>query len=470
MTALIKQYQETLVRFQQALATFQEQIKQVSETKQHVLAALKIRDEENIQMADAIRSEIQRRVRMSQQITILLSGVILAVLLLTTYFAVNMVRPIVALAQAARQIATGDVNLALKHVSVRDEIGILAAEFQKMTVYMREMAAAAAKISEGDLRQEIIPRSADDVLGNAFQRMSAYLKDMALVAAAIADGNLHVNVTPRSAQDDLMHTLQHMIAYLQEVADVAEKISNKDLQVVVTPKSPQDSLNQALQKMIANLQLMMTENERALAEVQQLMAENERALTEVRQQNWLTTGQAELSNVMRGEPHVATLAKNIVTYLAKYFQAEVGALYVLQPHNDKQRLKLMGSYALSVRKSGYDEFLVGEGLIGQAALERESLLYTDAPAGYLPVFSGLDETTPQQILVTPFTYDGELQGVIELGATHEFTELHLRFIEQVRENIGIAFHSAQTRMQMQTLLAATQRQTETLQAQQEESS
>lgn len=454
LTTLIKQYQETLVRFQQARATFQEQIKQVSETKQHVLAALKIRDEENIQMADAIRSEIQRRVQMSQQITILLSGVILAVLLLTTYFAVNMVRPIVALAQAARQIATGDVNLALEHVSVRDEIGILAAEFQKMTAYMREMAAAAAKISEGDLRQEIIPRSADDVLGNAFQRMSAYLKDMALVAAAIADGNLHVNVTPRSAQDDLMHTLQHMIAYLQEVADVAEKISNKDLQVAVTPKSPQDSLNQALQKMIVNLRLMMAENERAMAAVQQ--------------QNWLITGQAELSNVMRGEPHVATLAKNIVTYLAKYLQAHVGALYVLQLRDEVQRLKLMGSYALTVRKGGHDEFLVGEGLVGQAALERESILYTDVPGGYLPILSGIGETSPRQILITPFTHDGELKGVIELGTTHAFTESHLRFLEQVRENIGIAFHSAQARVQMQELLSATQSQAERLQQQQEE--
>ena len=73
--------------------------------------------------------------------------------------------------------------------------------------------------------------------------------------------------------------------------------------------------------MIVNLQLMM--------------AENERAMTEVQQQNWLMTGQAELSNVMRGEPHVA-------------------ALYVLQPNNQEQRLKLMGSYALTERVEGID--------------------------------------------------------------------------------------------------------------------
>ena len=220
LTGIVTQYQATIVRFRQARSAFQEQLRQVGETKQRVLAALKARDEENIRATGLIRANIQRRVQMSQQVMVLLSGVILAVLLATTYFALKMVRPLVALAQAARRIATGDVNLVLAQVHSRDEIGRLAAEFQKMTAYMREMATAAANIAEGDLRQEIAPRSADDVLGNAFQRMSVYLKEMALVATAIADGNLRQEIQPRTEYDVLGTAFSHINAMRQTMRQI----------------------------------------------------------------------------------------------------------------------------------------------------------------------------------------------------------------------------------------------------------
>ena len=68
---------------------------------------------------------------------------------------------------------------------------------------------------------------------------------------------------------------------------------------------------------------------------------------------------------MRGEQDIPTLSRNIVTYLAQYLGAQVGALYVADP---KGMLQLSGSFAYTRRKGLPTAFAPGDGLVGQAAL------------------------------------------------------------------------------------------------------
>nr|ABD75783.1 putative signal transduction histidine kinase [uncultured bacterium] len=191
----------------------------------------------------------------------------------------------------------------------------------------------------------------------------------------------------------------------------------------------------------------------------------ENSMAEVEQQNWLKTGQAELNDTMRGEQNVAALAQNIITYLANFLQAQIGTIYLT---NEEKVLHLVGSYAYTTRKGNRNEFKFGEGLVGQAALEHHRIMFTNVPDDYIAITSGLGETVPRHIFVTPFLYEGEVKGVIELGTVDEFTERQRNFIEQVAENIAIAFNSTQVREKMQTLLEETQQQAEELQAQQEQ--
>ena len=189
------------------------------------------------------------------------------------------------------------------------------------------------------------------------------------------------------------------------------------------------------------------------------------SLADAERQNWFKTGQAEFGDVMRGEQDIATLAQNTVTYLAKYLSAQVGILYLL---DEELSLCLVGSYAYKARKGNRNRFKLGEGLVGQAALEKQRIVFSDVPDDYIMVSSGLGETVPRYVLVMPFMYEGNVKGVIELGAIHEFTERQQEFLEQIGENLAIAFHATQVREKMQELLEETQRQSETLQVQQEE--
>nr|ABD75785.1 putative signal transduction histidine kinase [uncultured bacterium] len=377
-------------------------------------------------------------------------SLILAVVFLVFVIFVWVTKPIVDLSQSATLLADGDIECDIQDLRSYDEIGTLSRAFKRLITYIREMVHVAIEISQGNLSQTIHPMSERDVLGCAFLNMSAYLNEMATVATAIATGDVHQDIQPKTEHDALGNAFQRMVTYLQDVANITEKISNKDLQVDVMPKSDQDVLNISLQRMVTTLQSMRAENEKSMAEVEQ--------------QNWLKTGQAELSNAMRGEQNPRSLAQNIIIYLANYLQVQVGTIYLA---DEEKILRLVGSYAYTKRKSNRNTFKFGEGLVGQAALEKHSILFTNVPEDYIAITSGLGETVPRHILVTPFLYEGEVKGVIELGTVDELMDTQQNFLEQAVENIAIAFHSARIHEKMQELLEQTQQQAGELQTQQE---
>ena len=179
--------------------------------------------------------------------------------------------------------------------------------------------------------------------------------------------------------------------------------------------------------------------------------------------NWLKTGQMELNVRMRGEQELETLGRNIIGYLAEYLNAQVGILYVSR----FRKLKQIGSYAYVPRKNTSSEFTFGEGLVGQAAIEKKHILITNCPDDYININSGLVDAAPKNILIFPLILNDAVKGVVELGSFHEFHDTHLPFLEQVAEGIAIALDTVASRNRTNDLLEQTQQQTEELQAREE---
>ncbi|MBF0555690.1 MAG: response regulator, partial [Nitrospirae bacterium] len=182
-------------------------------------------------------------------------------------------------------------------------------------------------------------------------------------------------------------------------------------------------------------------------------------------EDWKKSGYSQINSIMRGEQDVITLSQNLITSISEYMGARIGAIYLVHGQNT---LSLTGTYAYSKRKNLSNEFAFGDGLIGQAALEKQSILLTEVPADYIKITSGLGDAAPLNILVTPFVYNGEVKGVIELGAFTAFKDHQIEFMNTVSDGIAIAFSVAQSRDTMRGLLEETQIQAEELQTQQEE--
>ena len=185
------------------------------------------------------------------------------------------------------------------------------------------------------------------------------------------------------------------------------------------------------------------------------------AMIAAQQQSWLRAGQAELSSVMRGEQDAQPLARRIIAYLAQYLSADIGAIYLTQEDGERKCLMLTASTAYTRRMNPENSVAFGAGLVGQAAIEEEQLLFTDIPDDELPIQTESGFVAPRQILASPFWHDGGLTGVIELGTLGEFSPAHQEFLKHTAENIAAAIHSAQTRVRMRQLLAQTQQHTVT---------
>lgn len=182
-------------------------------------------------------------------------------------------------------------------------------------------------------------------------------------------------------------------------------------------------------------------------------------------QNWLKIGEIGINEKVRGDQDILALSTSIITYISKYLNAQIGLVYIKAT---EETFKLFGSYAYTRRKNLSNEIRVGEGIIGQAALEKKTILITNVPEDYIKVVSGVGEGVPKSILVTPCVYQNEVLGIIELASFNEFTDIQLQFIEKVSSNIAITIHSADARIKMKDLLAKTMQQSEELQSQQEE--
>ncbi|QTA80055.1 Two component system response regulator/histidine kinase, HAMP and GAF domains-containing [Desulfonema limicola] len=320
------------------------------------------------------------------------------------------------------------------------------------TIPIYRTAEYIERISKGDIPELITGNYKgyfNDIKNNLNILITA-TQEITRTAQEIAGGNLKVKVEKRSKHDTMMQAFEAMIEYIRDVAHITEQVSNNQLQIKVSPKSEHDVLNHSLLRMVENLRHMMEEIESSM--------------NTVKHQNWFKTGLAELGNKMRGEQEAAALAQNIISWISNYLQSQIGAIYLA---DGNKSFYLAASYAWNKRKGNSSKFTSGDGLAGQAALEKKSIIFSDIPDDYIQINSGLGKTSPKNILVFPLIYEGDTKGVIELGTVHDLRETDMEFLTQASEDIAIAFHTAQTRGKMQELLKATSRQAEELKLQQE---
>ena len=180
--------------------------------------------------------------------------------------------------------------------------------------------------------------------------------------------------------------------------------------------------------------------------------------------DWLKTGSSRLDDLMRGSLDLIQLSNRILAELVTRLNAQVGAFYTL----DEKTLTLTGSYAYKNRKNLSNRFQLGEGLVGQAALEQQRIVVSDVPENYMAIRSTLIDTAPGFICVLPVLQEDCVLGVVELGSLHAFTDLQMEFLDQAAERIAIALQAAKSRDKLKALLEESQALSEKLQTQQEE--
>lgn len=180
-----------------------------------------------------------------------------------------------------------------------------------------------------------------------------------------------------------------------------------------------------------------------------------------------TTGLAEVGELLRKHSNNLTeLGDQVIEKLVKYMKANQGSLFVL--NEQEQTLNLLASRAWERKKFLNKNVSLGEGLLGQAALEKESILITDVPEDYINITSGLGKALPRSVAIVPLMSEEIVVGVLELASFHEFTNHEIEFLEKVGESIASTIITARNNQRTRELLDSSKEQQEQLRAQEEE--
>jgi HAMP domain-containing protein/CheY-like chemotaxis protein/signal transduction histidine kinase len=332
-----------------------------------------------------------------------------------------------------------------------------------LTNQVRGIAKVVTSVANGDLKQKLafeakgeIAALADTING-MIDTLATFADQVTTVAREVGvEGKLGGQAlvpgaagTWRGLTDNVNQLAANLTTQVRAIAEVAMAVTKGDLtrSIKVAAQGEVEALKDTINQMIVNLRETTLKNA---------------------EQDWLKTNLAKFTQMLQGQKDLVTVTKRILAELAPVVAAQHGVFYLVQQQDEEPVLKLMASYAYKERRLVATQFKMGEGLVGQCALEKERILLTNVPSDYIMINSGLGEAPPLSIIVLPVIFEGQVKAVIELASFERFNATHQTFLEQLTESIGIVLNTISANMRTEDLLKQSQSLAQELQSQQEE--
>jgi CHASE3 domain sensor protein/putative methionine-R-sulfoxide reductase with GAF domain len=185
---------------------------------------------------------------------------------------------------------------------------------------------------------------------------------------------------------------------------------------------------------------------------------------------WSTEGLARFSEVARNnQNNIEKLSNEVIQFLTKHMKAQQGSLFLFhEGDGEESSLQLAACYAFDRKKYINKRIEIGYGLIGQAFLEKETIMLTKIPEGYISITSGLGGASPTCLIIVPMKSNGKVEAILEMASFNKFEPHEIEFLEKAGEVIASSINTTKTNERTSKLLAESQQQAEALKAQEEE--
>ncbi len=282
-----------------------------------------------------------------------------------------------------------------------------------------------------------------------FKSLTKSIRSPTELLTAMSKGT--INNEKRYSKDelnDIFMATNSLSENMIKASDFALNIGEGNFEHHFQPAGTDDTLGNSLIQMRDKLQVVSEEDKK---------------------RNWSTEGLAKFADILRNDASdIETLSNTIISELVKYCSANQGSIFVVDANGDQEVMNLAGCYAWDRKKYIDKQITRGEGLIGQAWLERENIYLEEVPDNFIRIRSGLGNANPTSVLITPIKTDKAIEGVLELAFFHKLESHHFDFIEKLCTNIAATLSSTKINERTQNLLEQSQQQAEELRAQEEE--
>ncbi|HET9161392.1 MAG TPA: ATP-binding protein, partial [Caulobacteraceae bacterium] len=332
-----------------------------------------------------------------------------------------------------------------------------------LTAQVRGIAKVVTGVANGDLRQKLqveakgeIAALADTING-MIDTLATFADQVTSVAREVGvEGKLGGQASVPGAAgiwkaltDNVNQLAENLTTQVRAIAEVATAVTKGDLTrtIRVDARGEVAVLKDNINEMIRNLRDTTQKNS---------------------EQDWLKTNLARFTRMLQGQRDLLAVSKLILSELAPLVSAQQGVFYLMDSGGPESLLKLLASYGYREDMHEGSQFRLGDGLVGQCAVEKERILLTNVPQDYIKINSGLGAAPPANIIILPVLFEGQVKAVIELASFQQFSATHETFLDQLTESIGIVINTIEANMRTEELLKQSQSLARELQSRGEE--
>jgi HAMP domain-containing protein/signal transduction histidine kinase/DNA-binding response OmpR family regulator len=341
-----------------------------------------------------------------------------------------------------------------------DNVNFMA---NNLTSQVRGIAKVVTAVANGNLKQKLVVEAKGeiaalaDTINSMIETLATFADQVTSVAREVGvEGQLGGQAsvpgaagTWKSLTDNVNQLAANLTTQVRAIAEVATAVTKGDLtrSISVEAQGEVAALKDNINEMIGNLK------------------DTTEKTTE---QDWLKTNLAKFSRMLQGQRDLMAVGKLILSELSSVVNAQHSVFYMVDNSGEEAVLKLLASYAYKRRRDVPTEFKLGEGIVGECALQKKRILLTTVPHDYIQLSSGLGEAKPLNIMVLPVLFEGQIKAVLELASFDRFIPTHHVFLEQLTESIGIVLNTIEANMRTEELLKQSQSLAHELQSQQGE--
>ncbi|MBF0096155.1 MAG: response regulator [Magnetococcales bacterium] len=175
-------------------------------------------------------------------------------------------------------------------------------------------------------------------------------------------------------------------------------------------------------------------------------------------QRWIKTHLAHISSQLQMASQFTELAQTFLSAVTPLLAVRQGLFYRYE--GETQQLRLLTGYAFRAHEHLEQQVALGQGLVGQCALERRTITLFPPPPDPHPIASALLEERPKAIAVIPIVRQDTLLGVVELASFERFDSRQQALLDGLMPILAMSLEILERSAKSQHLLQETRHQAE----------
>ncbi len=342
-----------------------------------------------------------------------------------------------------------------------DNVNLMASN---LTNQVRGIIKVVTAVANGDLTQKLIGVDAMGEVAALAETIDIMTDTLSIFANQVSSVAREVGIegqlggqakvpgaagTWRQLTDNVNQLADNLTTQVRAISEVATAVIEGDLtrSIAVDAQGEVASLKDTINQMIHNLRETTQKNQ---------------------EQDWLKSNLARFSSMMQGLKSIESVSRLIMSELTPLVGAHHGAFFLMEAEEGGPVLQLTAGYAYQSRKTLSNRFRMGEGIIGQCAMEKKAILLTRVPPDHVTIVTGLGESAPLTLISLPVLFENEVKAVIELASFHPFSPIHQIFLDQLMVSLGVVINMITANVRTEQLLQQSQSLTMELQSQSRE--